>query len=144
MITKYKRNIFAKRHESHLMYLARLYWSEYSGFIYGLLSGLAIFALFYSIPAKAADINMVIALLECESSGRHNAIGDDGVSYGIAQFRKETFYEFTKQSKIKGMSYRNPIHQLKIMNWALDNGYGYRWTCYRKLNPPMDSHGVRK
>jgi hypothetical protein len=20
-----------------------------------------------------------------------------------------------------------------VMNWALDNGYGRRWTCYRKL-----------
>lgn len=92
-----------------------------------------------SSAVQAADINLVISIIECESSGKHNAIGDDGVSYGIAQFRKETFQEFAKQAGFKGMIYHNPIHQLKVMNWALDNGYGYRWTCYRKLFPVMDS-----
>ena len=103
---------------------------------------LMLFSLSYS--AQAADTNLVINIIECESSGKHNAVGDDGISYGIAQFRKETFYEFAKQAGMKKVYYHNPIHQLKVMNWALDNGYGYRWTCYRKLFPPMDSVGKRR
>lgn len=93
----------------------------------------------HPVPAAAADINLIINILECESGGRHNAIGDDGISYGIAQFRKETFYEFAAQAGFKNFNYRNPIHQLKVMNWAIDNGYGSRWTCWRKLKKAQQS-----
>ena len=105
-------------------------------YFYGFISGCLMAVLvFYSIPSEAADGMMIVNIVNCESSGRHDAVGDDGISYGIAQFRKETFYEFAKQSRIKGLRYRNPAHQLILLNWALDNGYGYRWTCYRKLYP---------
>lgn len=91
-----------------------------------------------STNSIAADSKLLIDIIECESSGRHDAVGDDGVSNGIAQFRKETFYEFARQAKMKGMIYKNPIHQLRLMNWAIDHGYGNRWTCFRKLTV-MDS-----
>ena len=94
--------------------------------------------------ARAADINLIIAVLECESSGKHDALGDGGASYGIAQFKEETFYRFVKQAGFKKFYYRNPIHQLRVMNWAIDNGYGNHWTCYQKLHqdgaPVMDSN----
>lgn len=108
---------------------------------------LAIFivAMLFVIPdSEAADAKLMIDIIECESSGRHNVSGDDGVSYGIAQFRKATFQEFAKQAGMKGMRYRNPVHQLRVMNWALDNGYGYRWSCYRKMFPVMDSVRAEK
>ena len=82
---------------------------------------------------QAADINLVINIIECESSGRHDVYGDDGISYGIAQFREETFYRFAKKAGFKRMYYKNPIHQLRVMNWALDNGYASHWTCYNKV-----------
>ena len=139
-MTKYRRVIFARRHESHLMYLVRLYCYNWKDYFFGAVAGCVIaWFLVYSVDARAADAKLMIDIIECESSGRHNAVGDDGVSYGIAQFRKETFYEFAKQAKFSGLRYRNPIHQLKVMSWAMDNGYGYRWTCYRKLHPVMDS-----
>lgn len=81
----------------------------------------------------AADAALMIKIIECESSGHYDAVGDDGISYGIAQFRRETFEEFAKEAGFKGLIYKNPIHQLKVMNWALDHNYGRRWTCYRKL-----------
>lgn len=95
--------------------------------------------------SEAADGKLLIDILECESSGRHNVYGkqDHGASYGIAQFRKDTFYEFAKQAGMKHMRYRNPVHQLRVMNWALDNGYGNRWTCFRKLTA-MDSVTSKK
>lgn len=104
-------------------------------------------AMLIMIPdSEAADAKLVIDLLECESSGRYNVYGkkDKGASYGIAQFREDTFYEFAKQAGMKKMRYKNPIHQLRVMNWALDNGYGYRWTCYRKMFPVMDSVRAEK
>ena len=89
--------------------------------------------LLFAAPVQAADINLVIDILACESSGKYDAVGDDGISYGIAQFRKETFYEFAALAGFIHFQYKNPIHQLRVMNWALDHGYGRRWTCYRKL-----------
>lgn len=93
-----------------------------------------------SPDSRAADAGLLINIIECESSGRHNVYGkqDHGASYGIAQFRRETFYEFAKKAGMKKMRYVNPIHQLRVMNWALDHGYGNRWTCFRKLSV-MDS-----
>lgn len=91
-----------------------------------------IFALL-STPVHAASADLLIAILDCESSGKHDARGDSGRSYGIAQFQKPTFDRFTKLAGVKGYQYRNPIHQLKLMNWAIDHGHGEHWTCYSKL-----------
>lgn len=101
----------------------------------------------YVLPAQAADANLIIAILECESSGRHHDktdptkmnCGDSGASCGIAQFKQETFYRFAREAGYKNFYYKNAIHQLKLMNWAIDNGKGRHWTCYTKLNNPMDS-----
>lgn len=95
-------------------------------------------ALTFSSPVFAADAALLISIIECESSGRYNAVGDDGISQGIAQFRKETFYELAKEAGFKGYRWHNPIHQLRVMVWALDNGYANRWTCYRKLQIDYD------
>lgn len=86
-------------------------------------------------PARAADINQVINIIECESSGRYNVYGreDEGQSYGIAQFKRETFDHFKRRAGHLEWRYRNPIHQLRLMNWMLDHGYGSHWTCYRRL-----------
>lgn len=92
-----------------------------------------VLALMFAAPCFAADAELVIKIIECESSGRFNAVGDDGLSYGIAQFRQSTFNEMKALAKMPNLRYKNPIHQLKLMNWMLDNGFGNRWTCYRKM-----------
>jgi len=83
--------------------------------------------------AEAADVNLVIDIIECESSGRYNAVGDDGVSVGIAQFQEETFNEMKVAAHMPRLRWKNPIHQMRLMVWMLDHGFGTRWTCYRKL-----------
>lgn len=123
-MTKYRRNIFTRRSSDSR-------WKDYTAAIIAALA-LAWFAV-YSVDAKAADAGMMIDIIECESSGRHNASGDGGASYGIAQFKEETFYRFSKRAGLKNMQYKNPVHQLRVMSWALDNGYGNHWTCYQKL-----------
>lgn len=92
-----------------------------------------LFSLCLSFSAQAADINLIIDILECESSGKHDVHGDAGASYGIAQFQRPTFNRFVKQAGFKQFYYENPIHQLRVMNWAIDNGYGAHWTCYTKI-----------
>lgn len=83
--------------------------------------------------AHAADQKLVKAIIQCESSGRTKVWGDDHVSYGIAQFRKETFYEFAAMARLKHADIKNPKQQVYLLNWGLDHSYGNRWTCYRKI-----------
>ncbi len=79
----------------------------------------------------AADVNLVINILQCESGGRYNAVGDDGISVGIAQFQESTFNEMKALAKMPRLRWKNPIDQMRLMVWMLDHGYGSRWTCYR-------------
>jgi hypothetical protein len=59
----------------------------------------AILLLLFSASAQAADPLLVARIVVCESSSP-DVCGDDGVSCGIAQFRKETFYEFAKMDRL--------------------------------------------
>lgn len=99
--------------------------------------------LLFAAPVQAADINLVINILECESSGKHDAVGDGGIAYGIAQFHKDTFYEFAALMGMQPADWHNSIHQLRVMNWALDHGYGGRWSCYRKLMKKEKRHAIK-
>lgn len=102
---------------------------------------IALGVLLLTSNAHAADPKLMHQILMCESSLRPNAIGDDGVSRGIAQFRKETFYEFAVMAKKGGKwpnhlgtpSWMNPQQQIHLLAWGLDHGYANRWTCYRKI-----------
>jgi hypothetical protein len=95
-----------------------------------------------SASAHAADIFLEIKIIKCESSFREEVWGDDRKSYGIAQFRKPTFYEFAAASikegswnhKVLGVpNIKNPQQQMFLLDWGLNHGYGRRWTCYRKI-----------
>ncbi len=99
-----------------------------------------IFLILAPLYARAADPTLMMKIMECESSLRSNVWGDDGKSFGIAQFRKETFYEFSvmareemKAAKLWPAIWSHPQHQVFLMNWGIDHGYGNRWTCYRKI-----------
>lgn len=91
--------------------------------------------------ASEADTGIMLQVLACESSFNSRAVGDDGVSRGIAQFRKETFYEFAAMARSAGEwdnklgkpSWLNPQQQVFLLAWGIANGYGNRWTCYRKI-----------
>ena len=92
--------------------------------------------------AYAADSRLMYQIMMCESSLNPHAVGDDGVSRGIAQFRKETFYEFAAMAQIERLGFgkpdwMNPQQQIYLLAWGLDNGYGRRWTCYRKIKKEL-------
>lgn len=96
--------------------------------------------LFISSHAHAADARLKLDILMCESSLRADVCGDDGISCGIAQFRRETFNEFAhqarkqmKKAKMWPPKYMNPMHQIFLLDWALDHRLGRRWTCFRMI-----------
>lgn len=98
-----------------------------------LVISIALASVVFLRESKGADFKLISQILMCESSGRMDILGDDGVSYGVAQFRKETFFEFAEMSGLKGPRYEDPIHQIKLLDWGLKNGYGNRWSCYTKI-----------
>jgi len=106
----------------------------------GLLLLLCVFS------AHAADAKLKHDILMCESSNRHYDFhskrvryGDDGVSRGIAQFRRETFYEQAEAARrdkrwpFGKPEWFNEKQQLWLFDYMLDKGLGDRWTCYRKI-----------
>ena len=86
------------------------------------------------IFAKSTNnLDLALKIIACESSFRPHIWGDDKKSYGIAQFQKKTFYWLADKAKMKNMDWKLPEHQVRLLMWALDNGYGKYWTCYRKI-----------
>jgi len=59
--------------------------------------------------------------------------GDDGVSCGIGQFSKTTFYWLVQKLHMKNKNWLNEKDQLEVMNAALNAGYGKHWSCYWKV-----------
>ena len=117
---------------------------EYTGRVLrtAVIAAVAIGLLLWCVLARAADARLMLNIMICESGMNSNAIGDDGVSRGIAQFRKETFYEFAAMAikqgkwgykKLGRPKWMNPMQQMFLLEWGIDSGYGSRWTCYRRL-----------
>lgn len=77
---------------------------------------------------------IVRAVIQCESSGKHDGIwGDNGKAYGLLQYWEETFYRHAKQAGLKNAQWKNQGDQIALFLWALENGKGREWTCYRNL-----------
>lgn len=72
---------------------------------------------------------VVSDVTKCESEYLHDAFNESG-AYGIAQFKEATFYELAGRAKFKNVVWTNTGDQLTVLNWALENGYGYHWDCY--------------
>jgi len=102
---------------------------------------LSILLLLYIPSVNAMDAKLMVDIIECESSGRYDAAGDDGVSVGIAQFQEATFNEMKKKAKMPRLRWKNPIHQMRLLIWMSDNGYANRWSCFRKLKKGLARNG---
>ncbi len=74
-------------------------------------------------------------IIKCESQWNNEAIGKAG-EIGLAQFKKETFEWMSGLAEFEGNIY-SAYDQLWLLKWALENGYGNHWTCYRKLVSPF-------
>ncbi|MBI3812950.1 MAG: hypothetical protein HY279_00580 [Nitrospinae bacterium] len=86
---------------------------------------------------------IVQRVIDCESSGRHEGVwGDGGKSYGIAQFQKRTFYYLAAKALksphppffMAGQrgDWKDREDQIQLLTWAVKNGYGNLWSCYKQ------------
>jgi hypothetical protein len=79
-------------------------------------------------------IKLVDEIIACESGGRHERVwGDKGKAYGIAQFWEETFYWMAEMANLENPNWKSKEQQITLLGWALENGLGNHWTCYREL-----------
>lgn len=78
-------------------------------------------------------------VVKCESSYNPNAVNMQDShklsqgSHGIAQFSRETFAQFAKEMGEEYTDPYNPREALDVMGYALANGKGRHWTCFRAL-----------
>lgn len=73
---------------------------------------------------------IISKLIECESGGQENAIGDNGQSRGILQFQKKTFDHFCEGEWL------NSEDQIRCAVKLINKGRGpAEWVnCWNKLN----------
>ena len=85
-------------------------------------------------PDPQSIESLADAIIECESSGRNVEIIDTNGKWsrGIAQFQDATWAWMSVGAGIQGSS-TEPEKARAVLIWALQNGYGMHWTCYRKI-----------
>jgi len=76
--------------------------------------------------------SLAVRIAACESQFKTDAVGDNGKAYGVFQFHKPTFEEFSRKFG-EELEYTNPEHNIKLAVWALTHGLESHWTCYGKV-----------
>lgn len=79
------------------------------------------------------DKDLALCVLENESNGRCEAIGDGGLAHGPFQFHLPTWKSFRKQMGLNTLDLRtDPYESARTAMWAISKGYGPHWTPYYK------------
>jgi len=73
-------------------------------------------------------------IIQCESRGLMvwGDLDKPHKAYGVAQFQKRTFDWLCKLSG-KTLDYHSAQDQRELLRWAIENDYGYLWTCHRNI-----------
>lgn len=73
-------------------------------------------------------------LIICESRGKRDAVGDNGTSFGILQFKQATFAHFSKKYAMSDADIENPRHQIDLATQMIRDGRLGHWrNCARKI-----------
>lgn len=86
----------------------------------------------YFSELYGADTDIVEKVIQCESRGKVDAVGDSGRSIGIAQFQKPTF-KMLSDKLGEELDFNSSHDQIKLLSWSIANGYGKNWTAYRAI-----------
>lgn len=73
------------------------------------------------------NLDELLSVIECESGFRTDEYSPGMISYGVAQFTKDTFKENCAGD------YKNPFAQISCMGLMWSKGMQGRWDCYRML-----------
>lgn len=90
----------------------------------------------YFSEIYGTDSKVVNKVIECESNGNHQAVGDSGRSKGIAQIQGPTWKDLEQKFNLEyeeDLHYNSQFDQLKLTTYSIANGSGRRWTAYRAI-----------
>lgn len=75
------------------------------------------------------------ALIECESQWDTDALGDNGTSFGILQFKETTFAQFSaKYMPGDELEFNDPHDQIDLAVSMIEDGYLHHWKrCSKKI-----------
>lgn len=93
-------------------------------------------AIYAELAAHDANISAskFKALIACESVWHETALGDNGTSIGILQFKDDTFAHFNKKYNFANRTIQNPQHQIDLATLMIRDGYLFHWkNCSRKI-----------
>ncbi len=85
--------------------------------------------------AKKENINsqQFLRLIKCESNWKEDAMGDSGTSFGLLQFKKDTFSLFSKKFDLPNIDIKDPYQQIDLAVRMIKEGQILHWkNCARK------------
>ena len=93
------------------------------------------------IKADILFMRVLEEIIQRESSGKHDGIwGDEGKSYGIAQFQENTFYWLAEKAGLQNPNWKDESQQITLLAWAVKNGYGNLWTAVRQMEKEIEDN----
>jgi len=91
------------------------------------------------IEADILFVRFLEEIVQRESSGKHDGIwGDEGKSYGIAQFQERTFYWLAEKADLQDPDWKDESQQITLLAWAVKNGHGSLWTAVRQMETEIE------
>jgi lysophospholipase L1-like esterase len=81
----------------------------------------------------------IIGNLQVESNFDPNAVGDNGTSYGIAQWHKSRFDSLKQWSKKNGLKWNSLDAQLQFLWWELNNSETGALSKLKMTNDPQNA-----
>jgi len=78
---------------------------------------------------------IVDKIIQCESQNQM-VWGDLHLpikAYGVAQFQFRTFEWLKELANAPRLNFYKEKDQVWLLKWALQNNYGYLWSCYNKI-----------
>lgn len=91
------------------------------------------------INKEQETLEILENIIKAESGGKHEGVwGDEGKSYGIVQFSKNTFEFLSEKSGIENLEWKNEYDQIVLLRWAIMNDFGSHWSTYEKAKKGGD------
>ena len=73
------------------------------------------------------DPDQFLGLITCESEWKEDAVGDHNRSFGILQFQKETFAQFSKKYDMETLDISDSYDQIDLAALMIRDGYQENW-----------------
>jgi len=83
------------------------------------------------IPQVETYGALIEDLVECESGGNPDALGDNGRAHGVLQFHRPTFEQYAPLAGVINPDIWNEEQQRRTANYMISIGEICQWTCAR-------------